>query len=610
MKAPRRAVLPARVLLVRIVVHLVLAVVLWSCAAPVAPPPQRPLSDAERLLAQGANLPRAARAEFYLDALLERLPPPQITADRERLATAQQLAAELKQGDGEPLHSALPSSRHFEWQSAALRIALGTGEVVAAQRLADLEPPSREQAREVTLLRAALSERLGDHESAAKLLMEASTTPSVAMSERIWRSVARVDPRRLAVLASHAASAQERAWWSLALTQYEAFSTRKRLDAWRDWRETHRGHMASQTPPPDLEALRNARRGIRIALLVPLSGPLASAGQAIRDGFTAAYLMAGPGAEDALAVVDTARHGAVDAYRRAVARGAELVVGPLRKDAVAAIAALPPSVPTVALNAIDGRASRLVQLAYAIEDEATAIAQAIGAARLERVLLLGVSAAWSERAEGRLRTELGTLAEPPEIIDGGEVAGVRSVTGAVGEGLGVAASQARREELGRLLRRELVFAPWRRDDIDAIVALVGAAQMAALTPALDFHSARELPLYVPSTALRGVGLSRLRGVRACGVPWQPREPAIAGALRRSFSGTATVAALQALGVDAFRVGHRFVQPQRGALLPVVFGSTGTLTIGADLRVAREVHWSRVVNGRFEPWSPELDVAKH
>lgn len=584
--------------------------VLWSCAAPAAPPPERPLSDAERLLAQGVSLPRAARAEFFLDALLERLPPPQITAAPERLATARQLVAWLEEVDGEPLHLTLPPSRRFEWQSAAMRAALAAGEVGAEERLADLEPDGGEEMRQVTLLRAALAERLADHEGAAKLLIAASTTPNVAMSERIWRSVARVDPRRLTLLASGATSAQEGAWWSLALTQYEALSTRKRLEAWREWSEAHRGHLASQAPPPALEALRGAPRGIRIALLVPLSGPLASAGQAIRDGFTAAYLMAGPGAEDSLAVVDTARHGAVDAYRRAVARGAELVVGPLRKEAVTAIAALPPSVPTVALNAIDGRGPRLVQLAYAIEDEATAIAQAIGTARLERVLLLGVSAPWSGRAEERLRAELSALVQPPEIIYGGEVAGVRSVTGAVGEGLGVAASQARREELGQLLRRELAFAPWQRDDIDAIVALVGAAQMTALTPALDFHSARDLPLYVPSTALRGVGLGRLRGVRACGVPWQPREPAIAATLRRSFSGTATVAALQALGVDAFRVGHRFVQPPRSALLPVVFGSTGILTIGADdLRVAREVHWSRVVNGRFEPWSPELDVAQ-
>ena len=583
-----------------------MAVVLVSCAgAPTETAPERPLTDAERVLAQGTALPRADRAEFYLDALLERLPPPGVAAEAERLVAVRELTTRMMQGV-EPLHLSLPEARRFDWQAAALRVALAAGQSVSVEQVGRLKPDNLAQVRQAILLRAIVTERLGNHEDAAKLLIAATATPDVAMSERIWRSVARVDPRRLAGLASGAQSAQEHAWWSLALSQYEAFSTRSRLDAWQKWRETHSGHPAEQAPPADLEALRNARRGVRIALLVPLSGALAGAGQAIRDGFTAAHLTANPSAEDTLAVVDTARTGAVDAYRRAVARGAELIVGPLRKEAVTAIAALPPSVPTVALNAIDGAGHpRLVQLAFAIEDEATAIAGAIGAEGLQRVLLLGVSAAWSERAEDRLREELGALAAPPEIIDGGEVAGVRSVTGAVGEGLGVAASQQRRDELARLLRRELDFAPWRRDDIDAIVALVGGAQMAALMPALDFHSARDLPLYAPSTAMRGVALRQLRGVRTCGVPWQPREPAIAATLRRSFSGTATVAALQALGVDAFRIAHRFVQPQRGALLPVVFGSTGTLTIGEDLRVIRELHWSRIVGGRFEPWSPEV-----
>jgi len=603
---PRRTFAGGSVL--KIVVHIFLGVVLASCTAPAAPPPERPLSDSERVLAQGGALPRGERAEFYLDALLQRLPPPQVKADAKALATARQLVARLDGSDGEPpLHSMLAPARRFEWQSAALRIAFAGGESVTLERVDALRPENREQVRHVLLLRATVHERSEDHETAAKLLIAATATPNVAMNEQVWRNVARVDPRRLAMLASSTESPRERAWWSLALTQYEAFSSRNRLDAWRRWREAHREHPANQAPPSALEALRSARRGIRIALLVPLSGPLASAGQAIRDGFTAAYLTAKPSAEDSLAVVDTARYGAVDAYRRAVARGAELVVGPLRKEAVAAVAALPPSVPTVALNVIDDTGSRrMVQLANAIEDEATAIAQAIGS--LERVLLLGVSAAWSQRAEGRLRAELGTRAQSPEIIDAGEVAGVRSVTAAVGEGLGVAASQTRREELGRLLRRELAFAPWQRDDIDAIVALVGAPQMTALMPALDFHSARNLPLYVPSTALRGVALRRLGGVRACGVPWQPRRPAIATALGRSFSGSATAVPLQALGVDAFRIGHRFLQSQRSALLPVVFGSTGLLTIGDDLRVAREVHWSRVVNGRFEPWTPELDLA--
>ena len=276
---------------------------------------------------------------------------------------------------------------------------------------------------------------------------------------------------------------------------------------------------------------------------------------------------------------------------------------------MASVAALPPSVPTVALNALDEGAYRnLVQLAYAIEDEATAIARAITEVGLERVLLLGVSTPWSTRAARRLRDEMATLDGAPDIIDGGVVSGVRSVTGALGKGLGVAASQDRHRELARMLRRELQFAPRRRDDIDAIVALVGAAQMTALMPALDFHSGADIPLYVPSTAIRGVALRRLSDVRACGVPWQPGESALGSILRRSLSGNPAARALHALGADAFRVGHRFVQPAAAALPPVVFGSTGPLAIGDGLRVSRKVNWSRIVNGRFVPWSPERELA--
>lgn len=593
-----------------IVVHLALAAALAACAGrPVAPPPERPLSDAERIFAEGAGLPKRERAELYLDALLRRLPD----APGADAATARELAAELQRAEGgEPLHRNLPRSRRFAWRSAALQLALATGDMATARRLFNLRPGNAEEAVRAAMLRASVLERLRQHERAARQLlsvMSATATQDVGINDRIWQNIVRSDPRRWPALATDAKSAMERAWWSLALGQQEALTTRSRLGAWRQWQRMHPEHAASAAPPSALAALGRLRHGVRIALLLPLSGPLASAGRAIRDGFTAAYLVAGPRSDDALAVLDTTRRGAADAYRRAVSGGAELIVGPLSKEAVASVAALPPSVPTVALNALDeGSYRNFVQLAYAIEDEATAIARALAEVGLERVLLLGVSTPWSARAASRLRAEMATLDGAPDIIDGGAVADVRSATGALGKGLGVEASQDRHRELARMLRRELEFVPRRRDDIDAIVALVGAAQMTALMPALDFHSGLDIPLYVTSTAIRGVALRRLSDVRVCGVPWQPGDPALGRILRSALPGTPAARALHALGADAFRIGHRFVQPAVVALPATVFGSTGPLTIGTGLRVSRAVNWSRIVNGRFVPWSPELELA--
>jgi len=79
----------------------------------------------------------------------------------------------------------------------------------------------------------------------------------------------------------------------------------------------------------------------KVALLLPLSGPLAGAGAAIRDGFFANYLEAahaGAPRPD-VAVYDSgndAQH-AVAAYDKAVAEGARFVVGPLNRDGVSAI---------------------------------------------------------------------------------------------------------------------------------------------------------------------------------------------------------------------------------------------------------------------------------
>ena len=90
----------------------------------------------------------------------------------------------------------------------------------------------------------------------------------------------------------------------------------------------------------------------RIAVLLPLSGQLATAAGPVRDGLLAGYY-AEHRQRPELQFIDTAgtAAGALAAYDRAVAAGADYVIGPLGRDEVDALFARSPlPVPVQALN--------------------------------------------------------------------------------------------------------------------------------------------------------------------------------------------------------------------------------------------------------------------
>lgn len=94
------------------------------------------------------------------------------------------------------------------------------------------------------------------------------------------------------------------------------------------------------------------RPPVKLAVLLPLSGNLATAAAPVRDGLLAGYYGESR-RRPQIDFYDTAgtAAGAVDAYGRAIAAGADFVVGPLGRDEVGALFArgeLP--VPVLALN--------------------------------------------------------------------------------------------------------------------------------------------------------------------------------------------------------------------------------------------------------------------
>lgn len=148
-----------------------------------------------------------------------------------------------------------------------------------------------------------------------------------------------------------------------------------------------------------------------LALLLPTQSKVfARHAGAVRDGFLAAAKVAG---KAAMPVREYPLNGevadALRAYRAALAAGAQLVVGPLTRDAVTAIAfGEPVPVPTLALNLPDqtGRnPDRFYMLGLQVETEGRQAAQLAWRENRRRALVVSSGSAIQRRLYGAFTAE-------------------------------------------------------------------------------------------------------------------------------------------------------------------------------------------------------------
>lgn len=372
------------------------------------------------------------------------------------------------------------------------------------------------------------------------------------------------------------------------------------LAGWLDWLRVARGeltaarwglrhapHPARAMPRPTDDAGRR-----HVALLLPLSGRLAAAGSAVRDGFLAAHYAAPDPSATRLSVIDSTRYDSpAAAYREAVAGGAELIVGPLSKDAVAAVLAqsdLP--VPVLALNRSGAVPARALQFALAPEDEARQLARRALGAGYRRALLLRPAGAWGDKLAGALSAAW--TAGGGRVAAEGVFSSREDHSETIETALALDASRERGQALRRRLGSPLVLAGRRRQDIDVVFMLAPSTETAkSLKPLLAYHYAGDLPVFATSAA-NSAGVQTadrdLDGLRLLELPWLLGE---APALRRALAETELpgtgLARLQALGVDAHLLVRRHAALQPGGAL-LLRGATGDLTVHDDRTVVREL----------------------
>ena len=342
-----------------------------------------------------------------------------------------------------------------------------------------------------------------------------------------------------------------------------------------------------------------------LALILPLSGRQQAEGVAVRDGFLAGLLQQEAGQRPVLNVYDSTALGAAAAYQRAVAEGAQFVIGPLTKPDVTAIAAVQLTVPTLALNQLAEEAAapaQLFQFALDPEDEARQVAQRAVSDKRMRSLVLVPKDAWGERVYRAFEAELNTL--------GGAVAAVsfydpnaRDYSAAITKLLLIDESRQRASALNGALGLKLEFEPRYRADAQFIFIGAYPNQGRLLRPSLRFHLPENLPIYATSHIYEpdAQANSDLDGVQFPNMPLIISTDTVSAGLRGELTKYWPARArgnarLYAFGFDAYRIIPLLKSGQldNGQTVP---GMTGSLSIDAKGRVRRELQWAQVTEGK-------------
>ena len=512
------------------------------------------------------------------------------------------------------------------WSADAAALRLWEGQPDGALSL--LEPLSRQplppdhRAR-VEALRADAYLQKNEPVRAIELYLQRENWLTDELSvrqnrQRLWAGLKVSESQVLRDAAAFTYDREIQGWLALASL---ANSTGERGIGWSNglvqWQETYADHPAigilDEMDLPQAGTLQFPRQ---IALLLPLSGNNAAAGNAIRNGFLGAYFNATAGFNDAqqVRIYDIkVPDGALPAYESAIREGAEFVVGPLLRRSVSQLAAetlLP--VPVIALNYLSDNVLAppgFYQFALAPEDEARAAASRAIYDGLKRGVALVPDTDWGRRVLASFTNEFEAA--------GGQMLDYRSYqprdqdfSVEIQELMALSSSVRRYQRLRANVGGPLQFDPRRRQDVDFVFLAADAKAGRLIKSQLKFHYSGDLPVYSTSFiySMDGRSNTDLNGVMFAETPWVVNPPAWIADIPELYGefwpAEKRLARLHAMGYDAYHlVGELF--PARSGPMDEIIGATGTLYLEADGRVHRRMAWARFERGRPVPL-PEMD----
>lgn len=435
----------------------------------------------------------------------------------------------------------------------------------------------------------------------------------------LWETLINLTPQQLDLFNPGQPPDEASGWFALAyaIIAYEGNPDAIEV-ALEDWQRNYPNHPADFSTYRKLvvqtTTLPDEIR--QIAILLPESGPVASAAAAVKQGIIAAHFSQGGVAQlkfyDVQTDQRTAQSDVVRVYQQAVNDGAQVIIGPLDKTSVDLLAQQTElTVPVIALNRTEGNIAyeNLVQFGLAPEDDAVAAANFARKKGYQRALVLGPRSAWGERVTEAFRQEWqrqgGELVQFTQYNERDH-----DFSDLLMPMLGISASNERNRRLRSTLNRSFEFEPRRRQDVDFIFMVATPTKARQLMPQLQFHRAGQLPVLATSHAYTGLENAKddidLNNLIIMDIPWMisaqaESDPAYSGIRRQVQDDFGRFIRLAAMGADAYRLIPEINEMRRSSENSYR-GATGVLTLNRQGQVERAVSQATFKNGLIQALS--------
>lgn len=460
-----------------------------------------------------------------------------------------------------------------------------------------------------------------DNELIARINLEGQLSDPAVIErshQQIWQLLTTQPLSTLRNMTTNVRGDSYQGWIELALAHGSAgIDAQVRQTSMSNWQQRFPAHPANPEfvtnlyAPSEFNLDTNTQTINQIAVLLPFSGEKTqTVAAAIRDGLITAHQRAST-LQNApvLRFYDIGDNAGYvrTAYKNALADGADAVIGPLRKEAVAAVVSqreIP--VPTITLNTVEStglgnNASNVIQFGLAPEDEAVAAASRAAGLGYKNAIVFQTDDSRGDREARAFRDAM--------YLYGGDVVHVAVLpadtydySSQIKEALSIDQSDNRFRRLSRTIGEKLFFEPSIRTDADLVFLAVSNEQARSVRTQLDFFFARNLPR-LGTTRIAGLDDDQkknadLNTIYYPEAPWVLRkslnnDPLKQQILENFENADGIYGKLYALGADAYQIVTSLDKLGAGERLS---GFTGDLELRSDGRIQRYLDWAQYVEG--------------